>query len=41
LDWLAEYHRNEVIWKRIIKWITHICLQQFRINVLTTVASEI
>jgi hypothetical protein len=41
LKWLAEYRDYVRIRDRLIYWIVHCCLQQFRIDVLGSVKSEI
>jgi hypothetical protein len=41
LRWVTEYHDIKPIRDQLITWIVHLCLQQFRVDVLTTVASEI
>jgi hypothetical protein len=41
LRWVTEYHNINPIRNRLITWIVHLCLQQFRVDVLTTVKAEI
>ena len=41
LEWLDRYKATETIRRRMIKWIIHICLQQFRKDVLSCVKIEI
>ena len=41
LDWVDRHHRSEVIRDRLIFWIVHICLRQFRVDILGSVQSEI
>jgi hypothetical protein len=41
MDWLNKHHNNNAIRRRILAWILHLCLQQLRIDVLTSLASEI
>ena len=39
--WLQQYHSSSVISNRLIDWIVHLCLRQFRMDTLTTIKSEI
>ena len=41
LEWLGRYKATETVRRRMIKWIIHICLQQFRKDVLSCVKTEI
>ena len=41
LQWLANNRDVEVIRERMLLWIVHICLQQFRMDVLQCVKAEI
>ena len=41
LKWLEANRGNEVIKDEVLSWIVHICLKQFRIDILTTVKAEI
>ena len=41
LDWIDRHHRSEVIRDRLIFWMVHICLQQFRLDILRSIRSEI
>lgn len=41
LTWLDRHHQNPRIRDQLIFWLTQICLQQFRIDVVNTVRSEI
>ena len=41
LDWVDRHHGSEVIRDRLISWMVHICLQQFRVDILGSVRSEI
>ena len=41
LTWLKEHHRHTRIRDRLIYWMVHCCLQQFRIDILGSVAGEI
>lgn len=41
LDWLRQHKDVEVVRERLIGWIVHICLQQFRVDVMQCVKAEI
>lgn len=41
LEWLQQYQDVETIRTRLILWVVHICLQQFRIDVMQFVEAEI
>jgi hypothetical protein len=41
LDWLGQYARHQGIRDWMISWIIHICLQQFRVDILASVRAEI
>lgn len=41
LTWIDRHHQNQRIRDELIHWMVHICLQQFRIDVLRTVQFEI
>ena len=41
LSWLAQHSQNALIYDRLISWIVHICLQQFRMDVLGRIKREI
>jgi hypothetical protein len=41
VTWLQQYHASEVISNRLIDWIVHLCLRQFRVDTLTAVRAEI
>lgn len=41
LEWLERHRAVEAIRDRMVLWIVHICLQQFRIDVMQCVKSEI
>lgn len=41
LEWLERYRGVIVIRVRMILWIVHICLQQFRVDIMQTVKAEI
>ena len=41
LQWLNQHQATETIQRRMMKWIIHICLQQFRRDVLSFVKAEI
>jgi hypothetical protein len=41
LDWIDSHYKNETIRSRLIFWMVHICLQQFRVDVLNSIKSEI
>jgi hypothetical protein len=41
LGWLDRNHHLGPIRSRLLTWIVHICLQQFRIDVLAPIAAEI
>jgi hypothetical protein len=40
LEWLNQHRRHRRIQDQLIYWIVHICLQQFRIDVLRSIQSE-
>ena len=41
LDWLEQYLDNERVRDRLLMWTIHICLEQFRKDVLTSIKHEI
>lgn len=41
LEWLDAHIETEMVKDRVISWIVHICLQQFRVDVLNAVLREI
>jgi hypothetical protein len=41
LEWLRANMDNEEIRERVLSWIVHICLKQFRIDILGAVKGEI
>lgn len=41
VEWLQAHRRHERIRARLIAWLTHICLRQFRIDLLEKIKSEI
>ena len=41
LTWIDRHHQNRRIRDQLLYWMVHICLRQFRIDVLRTVKSEI
>ncbi|KIW19428.1 hypothetical protein PV08_03723 [Exophiala spinifera] len=41
LAWLQQHHSHEAIRDRLIFWMVHICLQQFRVDVLRSIQSDI
>ena len=41
LDWLAQYRAHRQIRDQLIYWMVHICLQQFRMDILDSVKAEI
>lgn len=41
LDWTSQHHGNETIRDQLIFWMIHICLKQFRVDILGSVQHEI
>ena len=41
LEWYDVYREVEVVKNRLISWMVHICLQQFRVDILNAVSAEI
>lgn len=41
LEWMKQHHENATICNRLILWMIHICLQQFRVDILTSIKQEI
>jgi hypothetical protein len=41
LEWLDRYGDNGTVRERMVSWMVHLCLQQFRVDVLRTVSAEI
>ena len=41
LSFMDRHHENPTIRTQLLQWMIHICLRQFRIDVLSTVRSEI
>ena len=41
LGWLQVHHATRSVSRRLVVWITHLCLQQFRLDTLATVSNEI
>jgi hypothetical protein len=40
LDWVGEYRDNERLCERLVSWMVHICLEQFRLDVMSAVKAE-
>lgn len=41
LDWVSEHGDNERLCERLVSWMVHICLVQFRLDVMSAVKAEI
>ena len=41
LEWIRANADNEAVREQVLSWMVHICLKQFRIDVLTSVKAEI
>lgn len=41
LDWIGTHRSNERVCERMVSWMVHICLRQFRIDVMNAVKAEI
>lgn len=41
LSWLERYRGHPMICERLISWLVHLCLQQFRVDILQAVQAEI
>jgi hypothetical protein len=41
LMWIDRHHQNRPIRDRLVSWIVHICLHQFRVDILSNVKSEL
>ena len=41
LEWLDRHHRHDRVRDQLIFWMVHLCLQQFRVDVLGSIKSEI
>ena len=41
LEWIDRHYANLIIRDRLIMWMVHICLRQFRVDVLRSIQSEI
>lgn len=41
LGWIEENRENETIRNEVLSWLVHVCLKQFRLDVLSSVKSEI
>lgn len=41
LEWLERFKGDDTFCDHLTTWIVHICLQQFRVDVLNTVTAEI
>ena len=41
LEWLERYREHSVICERLVSWMVHLCLQQFRVDILQAVRAEI
>jgi hypothetical protein len=41
LEWLERYHNLAGIQAQLLSWMAHICLQQFRVDVLQSMKKEI
>lgn len=41
IEWIGRHHQVAAIRDRLIFWIVHLCLLQFRVDILSTTKSEI
>jgi len=41
VTWLQQHHASAVVAGRLLDWIVHLCLRQFRVDTLTAVQTEI
>ncbi|KAM0716827.1 hypothetical protein Q7P37_007630 [Cladosporium fusiforme] len=41
LDWIGTYPNNERLCDRLVSWLVHICLVQFRLDVMSAVKVEV
>lgn len=41
LDWVEKYQDNDRLCDRLISWIVHICLLQFRLDVISAIKAEV
>ena len=41
LEWMRANEGNEVVREQVLSWMVHMCLQQFRVDVLRAVKAEI
>lgn len=41
LDWIGMYTNNERLCDRLVSWMVHICLVQFRLDVMSAVKGEV
>jgi hypothetical protein len=41
IEWLQRHHQHERVRDQLIFWMVHICLQQFRVDVLRSIKSDI
>jgi len=41
LDWVGTYQDNEQLCDRLVSWMVHICLVQFRLDVISAVKAEL
>lgn len=41
LDWVEKYQDNDRLCDRLVSWIVHICLLQFRLDVISAVKAEV
>ena len=41
LEWIDRHHGNDTVRDRLVFWMVHICLQQFRVDILSSVKAEI
>lgn len=41
LDWIGEHRNNDRLCDRLVSWMVHICLVQFRLDVMSAVKGEV
>ena len=41
IEWLQQHHQHEQVRNQLIFWMVHICLQQFRVDVLRSIKSDV
>jgi hypothetical protein len=41
LEWIGKHHQNRTVRNQLISWMAHVCLHQFRMDIINTVKLEV